>query len=293
MLLNMDPFNPANQHFNVPLASLGGVINSVGTPDFAQRLTEFLNGIIPLDAAHVERARASSDMPTGYQCEWIGTGGIDVEPGMLSDVMELYYDRFHSIDPLYARIRGVTGTQLIIRDVSALPSGEFRQRIFDAGRVTHECVLAKGTRHTQYSLALTRTEHLPQFSLAELNRLRNIGEFVFPLFELHASTTAARRVAHSAIGTNPLAMFDARMVAEGVRLSRREYESCKHLISGKTVPETAAILGVRVGSAESYVERAFTKLGVRTKKELVAWGAQQTGLSLTPFAGPTGDRETE
>ncbi|WP_258401930.1 helix-turn-helix transcriptional regulator, partial [Burkholderia multivorans] len=67
--------------------------------------------------------------------------------------------------------------------------------------------------------------------------------------------------------------FDARIAADGVKLSKREYETCKHLLSGKTVPETAEILGVRVASAESYVKRAFAKLGVRTKRELVAWGA--------------------
>ena len=74
----------------------------------------------------------------------------------------------------------------------------------------------------------------------------------------------------------PLAQFDARIAADGVKLSKREYETCKHLLSGKTVPETAEILGVRVASAESYVKRAFAKLGVRTKRELAAWGSATT-----------------
>ena len=67
-----------------------------------------------------------------------------------------------------------------------------------------------------------------------------------------------------------------------MKLSKREYETCKHLLSGKTVPETAEILGVRVASAESYVKRAFAKLGVRTKRRLAAWGSATTTL---PSAG--------
>jgi DNA-binding CsgD family transcriptional regulator len=57
-----------------------------------------------------------------------------------------------------------------------------------------------------------------------------------------------------------------------VKLSKREYEICAHLITGKTVPEAAEILGVRTATAESYVKRAFAKLGVRTKRELIGWG---------------------
>ena len=46
--------------------------------------------------------------------------------------------------------------------------------------------------------------------------------------------------------------------------------------------ETAEFLGVRVASAESYVKRAFAKLGVRTKRELAAWGSAATAF---PSAG--------
>jgi LuxR family transcriptional regulator, activator of tox operons len=72
-------------------------------------------------------------------------------------------------------------------------------------------------------------------------------------------------------------MLDARIASEGVRLSKREYESesCRHLIVGRTVPETAEILGVRQTSAESYVQRAFARLGVRTRRELALWARGQ------------------
>jgi DNA-binding CsgD family transcriptional regulator len=37
------------------------------------------------------------------------------------------------------------------------------------------------------------------------------------------------------------------------------------------VPEAATRLELRVSTAESYVKRAFAKLGLRTKGELFAW----------------------
>jgi len=211
-------------------------------------------------------------MPTGFRCEWIGSGGVGMDSGTISDVMTLYYDRFYESDPLFAGLRGKTGTMLVVRDIGAIPPGEFRQRLFDEARIAHECVLARGTRHAQHSIALERGLREPPFSLVEMNRFRSVSEFLFPLLELHASTSAARLIAHAAPFMHPLAQFDARIAADGVRLSKREYETCAHLITGKTVPEAAQILGVRVATAESYVKRAFAKLGVRTKRELIAWG---------------------
>ncbi|MFL6668767.1 MAG: helix-turn-helix transcriptional regulator [Burkholderia ambifaria] len=275
MLPDVNSSHRDTDRFTVSFKALGELIETVGTPHFVPRLTQLLNDVVPLDVAHVERSRVDGAMPTGYRCEWIGSSGIgaQTDTAEISDVMTLYYERFLDSDPLFAGLRGKTGTMLVVRDIAAIPPGEFRQRLFDDVRIGHECVLARGTRYAQHSIALERGRDRPPFTLAEMSRFRSISDVLFPLLELRASTTAARRIAHPTPDVHPLAGFDARIVADGVKLSKREYETCKHLISGKTVPETAEILGVRVASAESYVKRAFAKLGVRTKRELAAWGA--------------------
>ncbi|WP_179404499.1 helix-turn-helix transcriptional regulator [Burkholderia guangdongensis] len=260
-----------DDHRGVSFEALGGVIGTVGTPHFVQRLSALLHDVVPLDVAHVERTRVDGTAPAGYRSEWFGSAGDGFPASDVADVMSLYYDSFQASDPLFSSLRGALGTQIVLRDVDALPPDEFRERIFDVADITHECVLAKGTHHAQYSIALVRGRRLPPFSLAELARLRNVGDLLFPLLELHASMAAAKRVAHPGADAAPLAAFDARIDASRIRLSNREYETCKHLLAGKTVPETAGILGVRLTSAESYVKRAFGKLGVRTKRELLAW----------------------
>lgn len=278
MLLNVDPFNPQSRHIDVPVKALGDIIESVGTPHFVHRLTSFMNGIIPLDVVHVERSRFGAAAPLGYRCEWLGSGAVDDEQARLDHVMGLYYERFQAADPLFATIRGTTGTHLVVRDMSSIPAGEFRKRIFDERQIAHECVLTKDASHAQYSLAIVRRKHLPAFSLSELSQLRHLGDFLFPLLELHSSMAAARKIANTPTSADPLALFDARVAHEGIALSKREYESCKHLLAGRTVPETAAILGVRQSSAESYIERAFAKLGVRTKRDLAKWAVESPAL---------------
>ncbi|SAL77915.1 LuxR family transcriptional regulator [Caballeronia arvi] len=272
MLHNVPPLNRDSADFPLSFKALGQVIEAVGTPDFVPRLTLFLNDIVPLNVVHIERSRVDHSRPSGFRREWIGSSGVGMDSGVISEVMTLYYDRFYDSDPLFAGIRGKIGTLLVVRDIGAIPPGEFRQRLFDEALIAHECVLARGTPHAQDSIALERALDAPPFTLAEMNRFRNVSEFLFPLLELHASTSAARRVAHPTSFLHPLAQFDARIAADQVRLSKREYEICAHLITGRTVPEAAEIIGVRIGTAESYVKRAFAKLGVRTKRDLIAWG---------------------
>ena len=280
MLHNVPPLNRDSADISLSFKALGQVIEAVGTPDFVPRLTLFLNDIVPLNVVHIERSRVDHSTPSGFRREWIGSSGVGMDSGVISEVMTLYYDRFYDSDPLFAGIRGKIGTLLVVRDIGAIPPGEFRQRLFDEALIAHECVLARGTPHAQDSIALERALDAPPFTLAEMNRFRNVSEFLFPLLELHASTSAARRVAHPTSFLHPLAQFDARIAADHVRLSKREYEICAHLITGRTVPEAAEIIGVRIGTAESYVKRAFAKLGVRTKRDLIAWGQTSSRLPV-------------
>ena len=260
-----------DEGLGIPLKVLGEIVESVGTPDFVPGMARLLNRLVPLDVLHIERSRADPALPIGYQCEWIGSSGVSVQASEIAAVMGLYYDRFFQVDPLFAGLRGKSGTLLALRDIAAMPQNEFRQRLFDDVHIAHECVLAHGTRYSQLSLALERVDRRSPFSLDELSRLRRSGDFLFPLLQLHSTLTAARHTTHPAGVAHPLALFDGQLSAHAVALSRREYETCRQLLSGRTIPETAEIIGVRPSSIESYVKRAFIKLGVHTRRELFAW----------------------
>jgi DNA-binding CsgD family transcriptional regulator len=294
MLLNTSHFIRDTDPLPVRFKSLGDLVEVVGTPDFVPQLARFLNGVIPIDVAHVERSRVDETMPSGYRCEWIGSSGIDVADTQISEVMTLYYERFQANDPLFAGIRGKTGTLLVVRDIEAIPPGEFRKRIYDDVAIAHECVLARGSSYKQVSIALERSLDRPPFSLAEMRQFRDVSDFLFPVLELHASTTAARLVAQRKSADLPLTRFDTLVAAGGIRLSKREYEACKHFISGKTLPETAEILDVGQATVTSYAKRAFAKLGVTTKRELVALvsGSEEQGAVRATATAATGQAGT-
>jgi DNA-binding CsgD family transcriptional regulator len=249
--------------------ALGDLVGRVGTPDFVRSLGAFVTGDVQADAIHLERVRPDTRNPSGYTTEWIGSSGDQY--GLICEIMDRYYSAYCDRDPLFMSIRGATGTLLIQRDVGALTDDGFVREIFTPARIAQECVISHGTRNERYSLGLARCEGRAAFTLRELAVLRQMSEFLFPLCEMHARTASARRISTPRREGTPVSRFEERIAREEIRLSRREGEICRCMLSGKTIPESAQMLELKLSTAESYVKRAFAKLKVRTKWELLQW----------------------
>ncbi|MGU7784393.1 helix-turn-helix transcriptional regulator [Burkholderia sp. PU8-34] len=271
-LLQPDPAGSGQYLIGIRPDMLGATIQAVGTTGFVGAVAAFVNDSIAADAVHLERWRASTDSASGFLVEWLGSGSGSTR--YVADtlrVMDLYYQDYCHADPLFAPLRGKAGTLLVQRHIDGLAESDFRRRIFDEPGIAQECVLVHGNAHVQYALGLARVGGQAAFSTDELFHLRQMVGLLFPMFELHARTCAARRIASVSTNATSHAGFDARLERQGVRLSRREHDICQLLLCGRSVPEAAQQLDVKLSTAESYVKRAFAKLGVRTRRELFDW----------------------
>jgi DNA-binding CsgD family transcriptional regulator len=54
-------------------------------------------------------------------------------------------------------------------------------------------------------------------------------------------------------------------------LSSRETEVCVGLLAGRTAPELAEQLNLRVNTVESYLKRAAIKMGIGGRRSLIRW----------------------
>jgi LuxR family transcriptional regulator, activator of tox operons len=259
-----------NERVSVNPRALGAALDAVGSSGFASAITAFVMEQVAGDAVHLECWRADADSASGYRVEWLGSGGA--RQAELYQIMDAYYRDYALDDPLFTPVRGRSGTLLLLRHVDGLAKGEFRRRFFDAPQITQECVRVHGDAHVQYAIALTRSrEHAP-FSTHELFHFRQMADVLLPVCALHARLHAAWRVTGTpAAQAAPRGGFDARVARHGVPLSPREHDVCRLLLSGLTVPEAADQLRVKQSTAQSYVQRAFEKLGVRTRRALFDW----------------------
>lgn len=268
--LPSDPRDPGYHPIGLNPTMLGATIDAIGSSGFASAVASLVTGQIPGDAVHLERWRINPGSASGYRVEWLGSGGS--RETELCTLMDVYYRDYALTDPLFLPVRGRSGTLLLQRHVGGLADGEFRRRFFDEPRIAQECVLVRGNAHIQYAIALTRTSDQARFSSVELFQFRQMADLLFPLAELNARTCAALRVAPSPLAcAAPPARFDARVARQAIRLSRREHDICRLLLSGRTLPEAAAHLDVKLSTADSFKQRAFAKLGIRTRRELFDW----------------------
>ncbi|WP_179401950.1 helix-turn-helix transcriptional regulator [Burkholderia guangdongensis] len=268
-ILQPDPLGQANYLIGVRPRTLGAAMQAVGTTAFVAALAEFIHENIVVESVHLERWRADPQSATGFVIEWLGSWS-EQDPDVCK-LMDIFYQDYCHSDPLFLTARGTSGTLLLQRHVAGLAAGDFRRLFFDEPRISQECMLVHGNAQVQFAIGLARSVEQPAYSTDELFHLRQMADLLFPLFEMHTRLCAARRIAVESSHAPSLGGFDARLARQDVRLSRREYEICKLMLSGRSVPEAASHLDIKFSTAESYVKRAFVKLGVHTRRELFDW----------------------
>lgn len=265
------PCERGNAMIEVQPATVGAVVSAMGTAGFADAVGALISEQIPIDALHLDRWRPCAGSAAGYAVEWFGSWGPQYAD--VSNLMAVYYQHYWRDDPLNQQARARKGTLLLQRHVDGIAEGELRRRFFDEPRIAQECMLVHGDAKCQYALSLTRSRGRAAFGLDELFHVRRLADMLFPMFESHVRTYGERRHATAAMPTAPDEGFDAHLLRANIRLSERERELCKLLLSRWSVPQVANHLDIKLSTAKTYVERAFAKLGVRNRSELFAWAA--------------------
>ena len=64
--------------------------------------------------------------------------------------------------------------------------------------------------------------------------------------------------------------IERQMVADALRLTKRESEVAVRLAEGQDLASIAEALGIRVAAARQYLKRVFDKTGVHNRAALVA-----------------------
>jgi len=81
---------------------------------------------------------------------------------------------------------------------------------------------------------------------------------------------AADSLEHQGLETLRL-RFAARLRQSGLKLSNREMQVCVGLLAGRTAPELAGQLKLKVHTVESYLKRAAIKMGISGRHSLLRW----------------------
>ncbi len=264
---------PPKQGFAIdPIAfqALAPVVEGVGTPRFVTALSQFVRRFADFDSLHVLRLMPTDCTPRGHRAEWIGSHVANTEQAQQRDIMRLYLRRFAGRDPVMTRVPPPDAVEVIQRSADNTTDHELREAIFEPRQFREECVLLRTVFDAHYSISLSRSRRMPSFSLNEMARVRLLGDVLLPLAALHArqSIDAVQPCDHPAGAPDLLAI---RLDEFGVMLSERERAVCSAVVRGDTYAAIGHAMGITKSTAETYVKRAFVKLGVSSRRDLLAW----------------------
>jgi len=141
------------------------------------------------------------------------------------------------------------------------------------------------TRHKDdcsYTLSVYRSNQSRRFSAREQSILQNFSPLLLPMVEkhiiamhpLHTSPAGQPSLAEGVENPGQQALrlrFSDRLTQSGLTLSNREMDVCVGLLSGRTAPELAEQLKLKVNTVESYLKRAAFKLGISGRHSLMRW----------------------
>lgn len=129
----------------------------------------------------------------------------------------------------------------------------------------------------RYVLSVYRAHQSESFSAQERSMLQDFSTLLLPMVEKHiAAIQPCRSDSEQHVAQNQgidtlRRRIEERLVQSGLTLSNRELEVCVGLLAGRTAPELAEQLALKVNTIESYLKRASIKLGISGRHSLLRW----------------------
>lgn len=179
------------------------------------------------------------------------------------------YSQFDEVTRLAGRIqREVTGNAdvtVLHYPVNDIPDIRWRQEIFESSRLTGRVsLLYAPVARSAFALNLYRDESFGPFGAGEVELLAGIAPL---LRKVHLNALHAQRERLSSDAR--VSLLDRHLAQRAPMLSRREREVCVGIVNGISLNTLADTMGVAPSTVQTLRKRAYLKLGIDSRQQLV------------------------
>lgn len=266
---------------------IGKVIANTGKRNFSRLLHDLILTKLPVDATHITQLRVkssalSSEGANDASVEWVSPACMD----------SLIGSNFMKTPPL-----------LVDADERAIHRRltDFSSDVPDRRPVEFNSQLHLTSRKDEYCyiISVYREQQANDFSAQEQLMLKDFSSLLLPLVEKHINAISPQTRINKNLSADLLVpenrdihtlrqRFEDRLAQSGLHLSTREKQICTGLLSGRTAPELAEALSLKVNTVESYLKRAVIKMGISGRHSLIRWmhAAPGTPSLMTASAQP-------
>jgi DNA-binding CsgD family transcriptional regulator len=169
-------------------------------------------------------------------------------------------------------MRGRDGDNPILLRIDPAAIGDeiLREQIYLSQGVCDR-VFASGSRDGRvYGLSVLRTRDRGNFSSENIDSIRSIADTWLSLIAKHENLAGLNRGADpGAMMLGPVSGIEARLNGLMPSLTPRETQVCARILRGMSTPGIAVDLGVREDSVATYRKRAYRRLAIGTRFELI------------------------
>lgn len=253
-----------NRHQALPITGLHHVVDGIGSVAFWPRLIEFLSDSVGGEHCVVWQLN-NEQMRSVGAASW---NGEDHAQRRLTQYAE---PKFWRRDPALAIARehaNADESVMVRMDPRHVADSLIRDTLYGQDHICERVVLCKLHSGTALGLSVVRGEDQGPFSESQLDLLGSVSETLLSVLRKHAQIVEARH-SYNPVSDQNIPEIEASLRASVPRLSKREAQVCARLICGHQMNAIAAELVVGQETVETYRKRAYERLGVSSKQELL------------------------
>lgn len=250
----------------IDAAAIEALLDVPGSASPASGMLDFVNAFAKVD--YLSLVAYAGSVPSQIAGCSHGTS----RPNITAECFAHYKRHFSHLDEVTRLAEHVQQETQATADVVVLhygladiPDSGWRQEIFEQARLTGRLsLLYAPLTHTAFVINLYRDESLGGFTPGEIERVLVAAPI---LRKVHLNTLRARR--ESLSPEVRLELVLQTLAQRAPQLSRRECDVCARIANGISVDGIAMDMGVAPSTVQTLRKRAYAKLGIHGRQQLM------------------------
>lgn len=158
---------------------------------------------------------------------------------------------------------------LVLMDPRRVSDSLIRETLYGQDHIRERVVMCHSRVNATFGLSVVRGEDRGPFSDEQLDALGSVADTLLSVVAKHRQI-AAHRNAYNPVSEESLPEIERALQRGGkTGLTLRESQVCARLICGRAIPAIADELGLGGETVETYRKRAYARLSVASKQDLL------------------------
>ena len=248
--------------------ALGELIGHVGDAGFGRAILQYLNGVY--DVGHVLIYSLTEERPL----QIIGASASGGE--RLARASQDFFKHYRQLDPLQPVINSAAAgdtPRLIRAAAEAMPHRRLFDIMYGPGAVTERLILSGRAGAQRLAVSLIRPASYGPLDPEKSAQMLAVSPMLLAMIDKHAKLV--RRSAQAANALSSLSEIESAFAGSAAGVPAREAQVCARIVYGMSTAGIALDLGVGAETVATYRKRAYQRLGVSGRHELIRWYLQE------------------